>query len=39
LQALKGCFSKSQHAFDLQKRGAKGSRTPDLLHAISGRFV
>src|SRR5215469_5234748 len=27
-------FPRSQQALDLGKRGAKGSRTPDLLHAM-----
>jgi hypothetical protein len=34
LQALKGNFRSSEHSFDLGERGAKGSRTPDLLHAV-----
>src|SRR4029077_11194423 len=35
LQALKGNFRRSQQALDLGKCGAKGIRTPGLLHAIS----
>jgi hypothetical protein len=34
LQALKSNFRRSQHALDLGKRGAKGIRTPGLLHAM-----
>ena len=34
LQALEDDFSRSQHAVDLRKYGAKGIRTPDLLHAM-----
>jgi hypothetical protein len=34
LQALKGNFRRSQQALDLGKRGAKGIRTPGLLHAM-----
>jgi hypothetical protein len=33
-QAPKGHHRRSEHAFDLQKCGAKGIRTPDLLHAM-----
>jgi hypothetical protein len=39
LQALKAHFRRSQHAFELRKRGAKGTRTPGLLHAIQTRTV
>jgi hypothetical protein len=34
MQAVKDQNQRSQHAFDLRKRGAKEIRTPDLLHAI-----
>src|SRR5712692_11826187 len=34
LQALRDHFRRSEHAFDLRKRGAKGTRTPGLLHAM-----
>jgi hypothetical protein len=33
-QEVKDHFSRSQQASELLKRGAKGIRTPDLLHAI-----
>ena len=34
LQALKDQFGRSQQALDLRKCGAKGTRTPGLLHAM-----
>jgi hypothetical protein len=34
LQAFKDHFRRSQLAFDMRKRGAKGTRTPRLLHAM-----
>ena len=34
LQALKDNFRRSRLALNLRKCGAKGSRTPDLLHAM-----
>jgi hypothetical protein len=34
MQAVKDQNQRSQHAFELRKRGAKEIRTPDLLHAI-----
>jgi hypothetical protein len=39
MQGVKDHFSRSQHAPELRKRGAKGIRTPDLLHAIQARAV
>jgi hypothetical protein len=38
LQALKRAFPRSQHAFELRKCGAKGIRTPDLLHAMQALY-
>ena len=32
---LKCVFSRSPHGSDLRKRGAKGTRTPGLLHAMN----
>jgi hypothetical protein len=39
MQEVKDLFSRSQHASELGKRGAKGIRTPDLLHAMRAGFV
>jgi hypothetical protein len=39
MQEVKDHFSRSQHASELGKRGAKGIRTPDLLHAMRAGFV
>jgi hypothetical protein len=39
MQEVKDRFSRSQHASDLRKCGAKGIRTPDLLHAIQARTI
>jgi hypothetical protein len=39
LQALKDHFRSSEYALDLGKRGAKGTRTPGLLHAIHWQAV
>jgi hypothetical protein len=39
MQAVKDQNQRSQHAFELRKRGAKEIRTPDLLHAIQIRPI
>src|SRR5215471_11395652 len=38
MQALRYQISRSQHAIDLRKRGAKGTRTPGLLHAMQALY-
>ena len=38
LQALQSDIRRSKQAFDLGKRGAKGIRTPDLLHAMQALY-
>ena len=38
MQEVKDHFSRSQQASELGKRGAKGIRTPDLLHAMQTRY-
>ena len=38
MQAVKDQNQRSQHAFELRKRGAKEIRTPDLLHAMQALY-
>ena len=38
LHALKAYFGRSRQALDLGKRGAKGTRTPGLLHAMQALY-
>src|SRR5215467_4016593 len=38
MQALRYQISRSQHAIDLRKSGAKGTRTPGLLHAMQALY-